>query len=294
MASFFLEKRSNEKKLIFDSIHNSVNTFVIGPQGTGKTTLVKNVIKEYSDNIGDGIYIDCLLYKTANAILREILFSIGTVIASKNNYDLVKRLKQKTRKLKLAIFLDHADNLRDYEILEFLFGFGIPVCLVSNGTNTSKRMDSSLKARIPNIVNLKVLSKQDILHILQEKAESCDLEILEEIAERANGNVTLAINLLKGIKARNGNKDLITNFFSFQNRIEERFSLDCKKILNILIRKKKLSAGQLFRLYRETSDFPKSQRSFRKYMETLTNCNVVKAVGKKKGRIYEIVENCKE
>jgi len=293
MASFFLERRSKEKKLILDSIGNSVNTLVFGTQGTGKTTLIRSIVNEYCDSIGNGIYIDCLIYQTANAILREILFSIGTLIASKSNYDLAKRLKERSRKLKLAIFLDHSDNLRDHEILKFLFGFGIPVCLVSTGVNASRRLDSLLRTRIPNIVNLKTLSKEEVLQILLERAETIDLEILEEIAEKVNGNITLAVNLFEGVRARNGDKSLITNFFTYQNVLEEPFSEDCKMIMNILSQKKRLPAGELFKLYHETSDFPKSERSFRKYMEALRNRNLVRPIGNKKGRIYEIVENAK-
>ena len=83
------------------------------------------------------------------------------------------------------------------------------------------------------------------------------------------------------------------DFFSHQNNSGEQLNEDCKTILQILDKKKKLPAGELFKLYKINSEFPKSERSFRKYMENLSNQNLVRAIGEKKGRIYELVEKKK-
>lgn len=286
-----ISERKKEKAQLLDLLKNSINVFVFGHQGIGKTVLIKTVAEEYDSRFGQPVYIDCLLYQTANAILREILFSLGSVIASKSNYDLAKRLREKKRKLNLIVILDHAENLRDYGILKFLFGFNIPVCLVSNNFGCYKRLSLSMISRIPNIVKLQNPSKEDVLNILREKAGSVDDELLNEIAEKVEGNVTLAVNLLESIKVRNANGNLIDDFFSYQKGIRERLNEDCKTILKILKQKKKLPGGELFRLYKIISEFPKSERSFRKYMETLRNRNLVRSIGEKKGRIYEIVGN---
>ena len=117
-----LKNKKKERKQLLNSLKSTLNIFVFGSPGIGKTTLIKNVAEEYNCKFGKSVYIDCLLYRTANSILREILFSLGSVIASKSNYDLAKRLREKTKKLKLVVILDHAENLKDYEILKFFFG----------------------------------------------------------------------------------------------------------------------------------------------------------------------------
>ncbi len=286
-----ISMRKKEKAQLLELLKNSINVFVFGPHGIGKTVLIKTVAGEYENTCGQPVYIDCLLYQTANAILREILFSLGSVIASKSNYDLAKRLREKSKKLKLIVFLDHAENLRDYEILKFLFGLNITVCLVSNNFTCYNSLDSSMKSRIPNIVKLQNPSKEDVLKIIRERAGSIEDKLLNEIAEKVEGNITLAVNLLESIKVRNADSGLIEDFFSYKNGIKKQLSDDCKTILEILKQKKKLPGGELFRLYKIISEYPKSERSFRKYMQTLCKRGLVKSIGEKKGRIYEIVRN---
>jgi len=293
MASFFSANRQEETKNILASLRNSLNTFVFGSQGIGKTTIAKSIVKEYCNKIGEGIYVDCLLYQTANSILREILFSLGCIISSKSNYDLAKRLKEKARKLKIVVFLDHVENLKNYEILNFLFGFNIPVCMVSTNFTGYKRIDPSMRSRIPNIVKISNPLKEDVLNILLERPGSIDDALLDEISEKVCGNITLAVNLVESIKARNTTAGLIEDFFSYQNVNIASISVDCKAILQILTQKKKLPSGELFKLYQKITEFPKSERSFRKYMETLKNRSLVRSIGEKKGRIYEIIEKKK-
>ena len=69
------------------------NTFLFGPSGTGKTLILRKAIEEFNSINKKAIYIDCSLYQTTNAIFQEILFSLGSIISSKSNYDLTKRLR---------------------------------------------------------------------------------------------------------------------------------------------------------------------------------------------------------
>ncbi len=284
-------ERKKEKTQLLSFLRNSINSFVFGPHGIGKTVLIKTVAEEYDDRFGQSVYIDCSLYQTANAILREILFSLGSIISSKSNYDLTKRLREKSKKLKLVVFLDHAENLRDHEILKILFGFNIPVCMVSNNVSSYKRLSLSMRSRIPNVVELQTPSKEEVMSILKERAGSVSDELLAEIAEKVGSNITLAVNLLESIKIRNVEDHcLVEDLFSYQNVTGEQLNKDCKTILQILRQEKRLPSGELFRLYKRNSEFPKSERSFRKYMEELRNRDLVKSLGEKKGRVYEFVE----
>ena len=123
-------------------------------------------VEEYNKKFGDAVYIDCSLYQTANAILREILLSLGSVVASKSNYDHVKRLKKKAEKLKLAVILDHFENLRTHEILKILLGLNVPFCLVSVSFVSYRKMSLALRSRITNVLKISPFTEEETLEIL--------------------------------------------------------------------------------------------------------------------------------
>lgn len=50
-----------------------------------------------------------------------------------------------------------------------------------------------------------------------------------------------------------------------------------------------MQGGQLYKTYCERSRFVKAERTFRNYMSSLCQKNLVKAVGTTKGRVYEIL-----
>lgn len=61
--------------------------------------------------------------------------------------------------------------------------------------------------------------------------------------------------------------------------------------MKILEEWRSLPASRLFDFYVQRARYPKGQRSFRNYMENLCAKGLVKAVGDKRGRIYEIVDD---
>lgn len=292
-----LENRNKEKVQLLNFLRNSINTFVFGPHGIGKTTLIKTVVEEYNSKFGQATYIDCLLYQTVNSVLREILFSLGRIIASRSNYDLTKRLKEKTKKLKLVIFLDHFENLKNYEVLNILLGLNFCVCLVSDSFESYRRMSLILKSRITNVMKINEFSKDQILEIIKERANSIykfpiDENLLQRIVEKSGSNLTFALNMLDTIASRANRKDekLIDYITFFQDAFDEISNENHRIILQILKQSKKLPSGEIYRLYCERLEHPKSERSFRKYMKALAKQGLVKSIGEKRGRFYELLE----
>lgn len=108
------------------------------------------------------VYVDCSLYQTANAVLREILLALGSVIASKSNYDLTKRLKEKTRKGKLFVFLDHFENLKNNDILNILLGLDFFICLVAVTSECHRTMSSTLKTKFVSTMKMEKLFDERI------------------------------------------------------------------------------------------------------------------------------------
>jgi len=282
------EIRSKEKAEILSYVKNSINTFIFGPDGIGKTSLIKTVAEEVNNKFGQALCVDCSLYQTANAILREILLSLGSVIASKSNYELIKRLREKTRKSKPFVFLDHFENLKNNDILNIFIGLDFCVCLVSDSFESYRKMGLALKSKYANLMKIQKLSDDQIIEVLKEKINfNVSVELLQKIVERSDGNLTLALNTLKSVEVGHGKSNDIA-FLHFENcspGIPEGHSM----ILQILKQQRRLPSGDIYRLYCERSEYPKSERSFRKYMEVLCKQGLVKPIGDKKGRSYEIV-----
>lgn len=277
---------------------NSVNTFIYGPCGSGKTLLVKKAIQNYSSAKARAIYIDCSLYQTTNAILREMLSD--RPVFSRSNYDLLKRLCERVRNLKLIISLDHADRLKEVEIISKFISLGFTVILVSGSEDFLHSIDPWTRSNIACTIKLEGYTTEQTFKILKERAEQALVEgsytddLIRNIAEKSKGNIALAINALKtcALKAEVEGKKTVEDAGVDAVLIEydcpEKMTPDEKILLKILKEWKSLPASRLFAFYREKASYPKGERSFRNYMQSLCSKGLAKALGDKRGRIYEI------
>lgn len=64
--------RDEEKAELTSNLKNFINTFICGPCGSGKTTLVKSVIRNLNKKVIVA-YIDCSIYQTTYSVLKEIM-----------------------------------------------------------------------------------------------------------------------------------------------------------------------------------------------------------------------------
>ena len=281
---------------------NVVNTFVYGPSGSGKTLLVKKVVTDFNARRkGAAIYIDCCLYQTTNAIFHEILFALNTIVSSKSNYALTKRLKAKLRRLdySITICLDHFKRLKEVETVNRLLSLGIKLIIVSESHEAYRRLNSMGKANITNLIEIQSYSDDQAFDILLERAREALEEIaysedaIRKIAQASSGNMTLSLNLLKALalKAESDGKDSI-------DEVEYEYEVDCEDeglsaderiLARILREQKSLTSNALYGFYSQRARHPKSRRSFRNYMQNLCTMGLVRNVGEKRGRIYEII-----
>jgi Cdc6-like AAA superfamily ATPase len=199
---------------------NVVNTFVYGPSGSGKTLLIKKTTEDFNARCGgSAIYIDCCLYQTTNAIFHEILFALNTIVSSKSNYDLTKRLKAKIRRLDhgITICLDHFKRLKEIETVNRLLSLEMKLRIVSESYETYRRLNSMGKANITNIIEISSYSDDQAFAILLERAREAleetaySKDTIRKIAQASSGNITLSLNLLKALalKTESEGKDSI-------------------------------------------------------------------------------------
>jgi Cdc6-like AAA superfamily ATPase len=199
---------------------NIVNTFIHGPSGSGKTLLIKKAIEDFNARRkGCSIYIDCCLYQTTNAIFHEILLSMGSIVSSKSNYDLTKRLKAKMKNFEhgLTTCLDHFERLKEIETVNRLLSLEIRLIIVGESYETYRRLNSMGKANITNIIEVQGYGEDQAFDILLERAREAlegtaySEDTLRKLVQTSNGNMTLSLNLLKALalKAESEGKDSI-------------------------------------------------------------------------------------
>jgi Cdc6-like AAA superfamily ATPase len=292
-----------EKELIqLSSAINVVNTFVYGPTGSGKTLLIKKAIQDFNaKSSGMVIYIDCCLYQTTNAIFHEILLSLNTIVSSKSNYALTKRLKERVRRLDhgLSICLDHFERLKEIETVNRLLSLEIKLVIVSDSHETFRKLNSMGKANITNMIEIPNYAVDQAFDILSDRAREAlegtaySDETIRKIAQASSGNMTLSRNLLRAIalKAEGEGKDSI-------DQVEWNYEVDCEDdslstdegiLVRILREHNSLVSNALYGFYSQRARHPKSTRSFRNYMQNLCAMGLVRNVGEKRGRVYEIV-----
>lgn len=218
MVEIPIDQRDQERALIIGFLKNSINTVVYGPPRIGKTTLINSVIEEANKSFGQAIYVDCSIYPTANAVLREIHFCI---------------------------------------------------CLVADSFESYRAIDFRLRTKIANIVKIEKLSNGQVSEILNDYVSNIGDEIIQRIVEKNEGNLTLALNILKSIEANHGKSDNIERIDFSNETAHKTVNENHSIILNILKKQNKRASGQLHSLYCQKSEFFKSERSFRNYMQTL-------------------------
>jgi Cdc6-like AAA superfamily ATPase len=290
--------REKELSQLKTNITNSVNTFMYGPCGSGKTLLVKKVVQNFSSAKGKAIYIDCSLYQTANAILREMLSD--RPVFARSNYDLLKRLCERAKNLKLIICLDHAERLKETEIISKFISLGFITVMVSDNEDFLHSIDPWTMSNIAGIIRLEGYAAEQAFEILNERADqaltkgSYTEDAIRRISEKCNGNIALAISMLKAcaLKAEAENNKSLDEIDLDSTIIEhdcpEKLTLDEKILLKILEEWRSLPASRLFASYQEKARNPGCERSFRKYMQSLCSKGLARAIGDKRGRIYEI------
>jgi cell division control protein 6 len=239
--------REKERNEILSCLKNSLNAFIYGPSGSGKSVLIKKALEEFNESgRGKAVYIDCSLYQTTNAIFHEILLYLNCILSSKSNYELTKRLKAKIRNLELpiTICLDHFEHLKEVETLNRILSLGINLIIIAETCDSYRKLNHAIKASITSLIEIQSYTTDQVFDILMERAEEAleeytySEQTIRKIAEASSGNVTLALNLLKSqaLKAE---------------------SEDERTLIKILKEWKSLPAGRLFDFYREKARYQK-------------------------------------
>ncbi|MDI6826283.1 MAG: AAA family ATPase [Candidatus Aenigmarchaeota archaeon] len=168
-----LLNREKELNAISTCLKNSINSFVYGSLGSGKTLLTKKAIELFNASKAKAIHIDCSLYQTTNAIFHEILLSLNSVVVSKSNYELTKRLKARTRNLDspLTICLDHFEHLKEIETLNRILSLGLNLIIIAETYDSYRKLNQTIKASITSLIEIPSYTTDQVFDILINRAE---------------------------------------------------------------------------------------------------------------------------
>jgi len=305
LSQFYLPEkllhRDREQGQLLNNLKNLINTFICGSCGSGKTALAKRVIIDFgASKKGYAGYVDCSIYQTTYSVLKEIL-PRSEFIVYRSNYELIKELLKQARERKFAIYLDNFEHLKEKDLIARFMSIGLSVILISDNEESFASLSENIRSNVPSIIRLPAYTVDQSFDILKDRTEKALAKwtysdaIIKKIAERIKGNVALGINVLKltALKAESENKKAIEEAdipIINVNCPHEKLSQDEKLLLNILKEWKSLPASRLYDFYVQNSRHPKGERSFRNYMENLCSKGLVRAIGEKRGRIYEIAE----
>jgi len=286
--------REKEKSELASNLKNFVSTFICGPCGSGKTTLVKHAILSLNKKIS-AAYIDCSIYQTTYSVLKEIL-PRSEFVLYRSNYELIKELLKYAKEKRFAVCFDNFEKLKDKDLIARLMSLNLCVVLISDEEENLSLLGENVRSNIPSILRLQPYTMEQSLDILKDRADralakgSCTDAAMKKIAEKINGNISLGINALKvsALKAESENRETIEEVdIHIENDCPQKLGQDEKMLLRILEEWKSLPSSRLYDFYVQNSRHPKGERSFRNYVESLCSKGLVKAVGDKRGRIYE-------
>jgi len=293
--------REKEYSSLLNNLTNHINTFIIGKCGSGKTTLLRKALADFnSSRQGQAHYIDCSVFQTTYSVLKEIIPKSEFVLY-RSNYELTKELLKQIRDRKFAVGLDSFENLQKKELIAKFMSLGLNVILASENEDSFFSLSENVRSNIPSMIKLADYSNGQTFDILKDRTDKalakwgCSEVLIKKIAEKVKGNIALGISTLKvaAFNAENAKKRAIEEGDVPEIDLDcpEELSKDEKILLKVLQQWKTLSSSRLFTFYRENAKNPKGDRAFRNYMQSLCSKNLVKAMGDKRGRSYEIVES---
>lgn len=302
--------REEEIEKILVGMTSGVHTFIYGSIGTGKTTAVKRAIERFNDARNKALHISCLTCKTVHAVLKELISQINAnlvsahiVIEIRSNYDILQQLKAALKKFERTSFkvvaLDHFQALEETGIVDNLIEMGFTVILVSDDAKAVGRLSPSAQSYFANTIHFEDYTQEQLVKIFHSKARHLIGEglytepLIAEIAKLSNGNIMYGETLLlaAALEAVRARKECVDETDVPELLPSgETISQDERAILEVLKEMKAVQGGELYKKYCERVKFPKAERTFRNYMQSLCQKNLVKAVGTNKGRVYEIVQ----
>jgi Cdc6-like AAA superfamily ATPase len=278
--------------------------YIHGPSGIGKTIITRTILKEHLEK--NFVYVNCFRERTAHKIMEEVMLQAGLVVTGKESTrDMIKKFEKS--KKRLIVCLDECDFIKDTDVLGVFARNLCGLILISNEMSFSK-IDPRIRDRLFfNELEFKPYTHEDILTILKERASyglregSISSNLLSIISKMCKGDARVALQTLKIAANEAESNDLenitIEEVKSAAKRTRKyRLSLILGelnevqlKLLEIIKEKQKMKSGDLFRLYRQMTNHDIHERTYRNYLDQLTEFGLIKENGSTRDKTFEAV-----
>lgn len=282
----------------------TVNVYVHGPTGTGKTLVCTTVLKKHFS--GQFVYIDCFEDSTKHDIMEQVMAQAGIFVHGRpSTRDMIKRFRKSSRKF--LVCLDRCELIKDQEIIEALIVNGCGLILISNQPLSVSKLALKGNSKLYlDEIEFRPYNRDEVFQILKERihyglaGDSITDDLLSLAAGICNGDARRGLHIVK-LAARdaemlNQEKITVENIESASQKtrsqvistVVEKLSEKQKIIFDILKDNRRMSSGELFRIYRKLSGEDANDRSYRNQMTSLKELGLIKETGVTKGKVYEI------
>jgi len=286
---------------------NADNVFLIGPTGTGKTSVAKWILESYFKEIS--CYINCWKYRSTHEVLREILLTFQIPVHGREpTSELVDRIEKLLKRKKIIVCLDEVDQLKDFGVLYTLARNGCGLILASTHYHALMHLSSRIKSSLAlTEIEFPKYRHDEIFDILNDRVQfsfkpgTIKTELLRIASVMADGDARVGLEILRrgGRKAENKRKVQVTieevkdaakEAVGFRKSpLLSRLNEHERIIYEILERKKKMLSGELYKEYCNFVSEPVVDRAYRNYMKRMLQLGLVIAKNNRRWKSYEII-----
>jgi cell division control protein 6 len=292
-----LPHREGEIQEVFDLLRplarkgRPANVFMHGPAGIGKTAVAKFVMREFSNEGAQGIYVNCWYQRTEVAALAEALRQLSYPVPRKGRSvdELVEDFVRNVDGESVVFVLDEVDALTDQGLLYLLSRSSTPlgVVMISNDAYAMRHLDQRVKSSLsPVEIAFERYSVDELVDILDERArlafrhyDATAVRVAARMAYKHGSDVRYGLNLLMraGRTAeRNGQELGVEHVRAVEvkkdpkkERREEDLGEEHRKVVEAL---KQLGgrgpSTEVYAKYKEVGG-KGAERTFRKYVREL-------------------------
>ncbi len=291
--------REDEYQHLLTSVKNRVGTLIVGPVGSGKTSLVRMLQRDIgSDNFA---YVDCLVHDTGYAVLKEIVPGVKSAFL-RSTFELIEELRRISNGMKMVCF-DNFVRLKDLDVIDKVVALGMTIILVASVERDMHLLGPNSSPKMARIIKLENYITQEAYRILKRRAEqgltekSYDDAILKTIIDSTDGNITLGLNVLRAaaLKAETDRRSKIAlddlRDLLPMSRQDIELTEDERAIMKILREKRSVEHKQLYNFYCQSATSPKQERTFRNYLQRLIAKSLVKVDYSNSLKTYQVIEH---